>query len=141
MDLLYPLGVFTVVTYIMYIVALCSTYLYVLFIYSYRDARDEVELRIGQHYHNRFIDIPNLRKSFPMVSVIIIAFCILHFKEALVWIAAMLVINMVSNILADRVTVNYYKHRYMLEIVRHSVSFWLTIGLYIIVVLGVVKVI
>ncbi|EBW9734566.1 hypothetical protein DQR70_06180 [Salmonella enterica subsp. enterica serovar Oslo] len=76
-----------------------------------------------------------------MVSVIIIAFCILHFKEALVWIAAMLVINMVSNILADRVTVNYYKHRYMLEIVRHSVSFWLTIGLYIIVVLGVVKVI
>ncbi|WNT47194.1 hypothetical protein SPLA10_PHROGS00133 [Salmonella phage SPLA10] len=76
-----------------------------------------------------------------MVSVIIIAFCILQFKQALVWIAAMMVVNMVSNILADRVIVNYYKHRYMLEMARNSISFWLTIGLYITVVLGVVKVI
>ena len=141
MDLLYPLGVFTVVTYVMYFIALCSNYLYALFTYSYREAREEVELRIGQHYHNRFIDIPNLRKSLPMVSVIIIAFCILQFKQALVWIAAMMVVNMVSNILADRVIVNYYKHRYMLEMARNSISFWLTIGLYITVVLGVVKVI
>lgn len=126
--------------YFGYIVAALSCILYWKFESNYRAVRSELEMRVGQHYHNKFIDIPNGVKSYPMYSVIIIAFCILTWKQAIIWVAAMMVVNMVSNILADRVMVNYYRHRYLLEIVRHSVSFWLTLGLFITVLSGLVRI-
>ena len=122
-----------------YIIAFLGCFFYWSFIKNYNEAKAELETTVGQHYHNKFIDIPNGIKTFPMYSVIIMSFSILPFKQALVWIAAMIIVNMVTNILADRIAVNHYRYRYVVELIRHSVSFWLTAMLFITILAGFVK--